>query len=192
MSETSFSLQVRTDTADECIARLQASGFTGAVFQGAKGWLTVVPYGGPEAINMTNDALARFSTRLAAPVLLYHYTDDFGWGFQVGLPDGRTTAAEFLSAEVMEAVAEAGVPTATLDAAVISGLMPQEWIDRLVQRQSLALEDSGEGQRFAHDMGFPEFSWLSPSYVTEEPDEVLRRSGQDIGRRPDPTPGYMF
>ena len=41
-------------------------------------------------------------------------------------------------------------------------------------------------------MGFPEFSWLSPSYVTEEPDEVLRRGGQDIGRRPEPTPGYKF
>ena len=127
MSETSFSLQVRTDTADECIARLQESGFNGAVSRGAKGWLTVVPYGGPEGINMMNDALARFSARLAAPVLLYHYTDDFGWGFQVGLPDGRTTAVEFLSAEVMKAAAEAGVSTATLDAVVVSGLVPQEW-----------------------------------------------------------------
>ena len=48
MSETSFSLQVRTDAPEECITRLQEAGSNGAVFRGTKGWLTVVPYGGPE------------------------------------------------------------------------------------------------------------------------------------------------
>ena len=187
MSETSDSLQVRTDAMDGCVARLQELGFNGFVFRGAKGWLTVVPYGGPEGIMVSNDRLARFGAALAAPVLRYH-NNDFGWGFQFALPDGRTTAFDRFSAELLELAAESGERPATLDEAVVSGVVPQVWIDRLVQQRVPAPDDDQEGRDFARDMGVPQYSFLSPSDVTDDPDDALGRGGQEIGTRPQLTP----
>ena len=90
MRDVSESLQVRTDADERCSERLREIGFNGFVFRGRHGWLTVVPYGGPPSLFLSNEQLARFAATLGAPVLNYS-VNDFSWGFQLALPDRRTT-----------------------------------------------------------------------------------------------------
>lgn len=93
MSDVSESLQVRTNVPDHCMDRLWEIGVNGFVFRGQDGWLTVIPFCGSTSLVLSDQQLTKFAVTLSSPVLNY-VVNDFAWGFQLALPDGRTT--EFL------------------------------------------------------------------------------------------------
>ena len=184
MSDVSESLQVRTNSPDHCIDRLRAIGFNGFVFPGQHGWLTVIPYGGRASLALSDQQLANFSATLAAPVLNYT-VNDFGWGFQLALPDGRTT--EFRRFFVDPA--DFGLPpnalqAKPLDEAVLSVVVPPARVRRLLQATPLPPKDGFEWELFAGALGFPQSKQLNPSYVTDNPDEMRHRGGIEVGVRP--------
>ena len=192
MSEASESLQVRTDDAEGCIARLRESGFNGFAFRGDRGWLTVVPYGDPASEPMLPDgAAASLAATLGAPVISYSCHNDFGWGFVLALPDGRSTGFTYLDNPFGDFGDEAGAPDgaddAALDEAVLAVVVPVERVRPFLGPPSAEQAETGPGEPgkgFARAMGFPEFEWLSPAYVWDNPEDARGRGGVEVGRQP--------
>lgn len=191
MSEASESLQVRTDDAEGCIAKLREAGFNGFAFRGDRGWLTVVPYGDPASEPALPDGAAgSLAAALGAPVISYSCHTDFGWGFALALPDGRSTGFTYLDNPFGDFGDEAGVPDgsddAGLDEAVLAEVAPVERVRSFLEPPSAEQAGAGPGEPgkgFARAMGFPEFEWLSPAYIWTDPEDARRRGGVEVGRQ---------
>ena len=192
MSEASESLQVRTDDAEACIARLREVGFNGFAFQGDRGWLTVIPYGDPASEPMLPDGAAgSLATALGAPVISYSCHEDFGWWFALTLPDGRSTEFTYVVNPFGDFGDEAGVPDgsddAGLDEAILAEVVPVERVRPFLEPPSAEQAEAGPGEpgrSFARAMGFPEFEWLSPAYIWTDPGDARRRGGVEVGHQP--------
>ncbi len=186
MSEASDSLQIKTDDADACIVKLRESGFNGLVFQGDRGWLTVVPYGSPgEVLMLMEDRIESLARMLGAPVVNYVRSEDFGWSFALVLPDGRWTSFECCWDPFLD---EAHVPDADSNAGVDEGVLAEvvsvERIRPFLGPPVPPAGETGAAKDFAREMGFPQFEWLSPAYVLSDPEDAVRRGGEEIGNRP--------
>lgn len=194
MSEASESLQVRTDDAEACIAKLREIGFNGFAFRGDRGWLTVVPRGDPTSEPMLPDgAAASLAAALGAPVVSYSCHEDFGWGFTLALPDGRSTGFTYLDnpfGDFEDADAPDGSNDAELDEAVLAEVVPVERVRPFLGPPCAEQAEAGPGEPgkgFARAMGFPEFEWLSPAHVWTNPEDARRRGGIEVGRQPTAT-----
>ena len=182
MSEASDSLQVKTGDADACIVKLRESGFNGLVFRGDRGWLTVVPYGGPgEALMLVEGRIESLAGMLGAPVVNYVRPEDFGWSFAVVLPDGRGTAFECYWDPFLD---EAHAPDAEVDWDVLAEVASVERIRPFLGPPVPPAGETGAAKDFAQEMGFPQFEWLSPAYVLGDPEDAVRRGGERIGNQP--------
>lgn len=185
-------MQVRTDDAESFIAKLREAGFNGFAFRGDRGWLTVVPYGDPASEPALSDGAAgSLAAALGAPVISYSCHTDFGWGFALALPDGRSTGFTYLDNPFGDLGDEAGVPDgaddAGLDEAVLAVVVPVERVRPFLEPPSAEQTETGPGEPgkgFARAMGFPEFEWLSPAYVWTDPEDARRRGGVEVGHQP--------
>lgn len=194
MSEVSESLQVRTDDAEGCIARLRESGFNGFAFRGDRGWLTVIPYGYPAGDPALPDGAAEaLASELRAPVISYSCQADFGWGFTLALPDGRSTGFTYLDNPFGDfgddALAPDGAADIVLDEAILAEVVPVERVRLFLGPSAVEQAGAGPGEPgrgFARAVGFPEFEWLSPAVIQADPEEARKRGGAEIGRQPTP------
>ena len=192
MSEASESLQVKTDDAEACIAKLREVGFNGFAFRGDRGWLTVVPYGNPASEPMLPDGAAEsLATALGAPVISYSCHEDFGWWFALALPDGRSTGFTYVVNPFGDFGDEAEVPDgsddAGLDEAILAEVVSVERVRSFLEPPAAEQAEAGPGEPgrgFARTMGFPEFEWLSPAYIWTDPEGARGRGGVEVGRQP--------
>ena len=190
MSDVSESLQVRTDSDERCIAALRQLGFNGFVFRGGRGWLTVVPYGGPESLAISDEQLAAFAAKLGAPVINYD-VNDFSWFFQLALPDGRTTGfGRWLGDMSGWGLTPEQLRLPRLDESILSAVVPPARVRRYVGPTALDRKEGFEWELFAQTLGFPEFNQLNPAYATDHPDEMRSMGGIEIGQRPQSRKGH--
>lgn len=185
MSEASDSLQVRTDDPEACVAKLREGGLNGFVFRGDRGWLTVVPYGIPDNIVPLDGLDEDLAPFLGAPVIQYTCHADFGWSFSLTLPDGRTTAFQCWSSES----ASDGKP---LDEAILAEVVPPERVRPFLGPPPAEPDGDGPAYGFARAMDFPQFEWLSPAYVVDDPDDARSRGGEEIGSPDKVSPEAAF
>jgi hypothetical protein len=183
MSGESDTLQVRTDAPESVIARLREHGFNGFVFRGKRGWLTVVPYGGPTGLHMAHGALARAAAVVSAPVLHFQINDG-GWGFELALPDGRTTGLTRLLEDPADYGLPALPPAPPIDTTILAVVVTVSRVQPFLNAGKPKLDDGIAGYKFAEAMGFAQFEALSPRWATDDPDEMRRRGGLEVGSRP--------
>ena len=185
MSDVSESLQVRTDADEACMARLRSLGFNGFVFRGRQGWLTVVPYGGPGSLGLTDAQLASFAGRLGAPVLNYQVNDS-GWGFQLALPDGRTTGfLRWLVSPRELGLTDEQARAPVLDKTVLSAVVSLAKVRNILGAPEVETNEGLQWELFAKAAGFPEYGQLNPTYATDHPEDMRRLGGIEIGSRPE-------
>lgn len=73
-----------------------------------------------------------------------------------------------------------------LDRGILAEAVPAARVRSFLGGLPTAAQEAEAIKGFARAMGFPEFDWLSPAYVSSDPEGAISRGGEEFGRRPLP------
>lgn len=184
MSEFSESYHIRTSDPAATTRRIREARFWGLVFPPTSGWLTFVPYADrKEAHPLTGAEAHRLPSALKTLVLVYVYAEDHGWFFRLHQPGKPLVAYECWWDP------ELAIDRSQFDLRAVEPLLlrieHRSELEKLLNPSTIDdIYDSNPARRFAELLGLPEYRWLSPAYVQEEPDSYLKKGAKKIGRRP--------